>query len=149
MTSCEDEEVEPDRLITIDFGWPFFGHLPTVDEAGYFNDIKTSLLKFKIENYPGVDSVSFGAYMYTSDPNTKCIVELFNKTDNTVIASSIITTNQTTETFVETTKNFVNEFPKKEIVLGMRVRTEKQGVYVSMVKPLLFLYRRPKYKQSI
>ena len=79
--------------------------------------------------------------MYTSNASTKCIVELYNKSDGSAITNSEVSTNETSETFVMTTVNFIDEFPTETIDLGVRVRSETDGVEVILTKPLLFLFR--------
>ena len=130
-----------DSEIRFDFDWPFLSSLSTYSTTGKLNADKTTLIDFNINNYVGVDSVVFGAYMYTSDNSAKCIVELYNKSNGSVITNSEVSTNETSETFVTTTVNFIDEFPTEKIDLGVRVRSEIEEVNVTLTKPLLLLYR--------
>ena len=84
-----------DSEIRFDFDWPFFGSLSSSTTSGAINAVKTTLIDFNINNYVGIDSIVFGAYMYTSNASTKCIVELYNKSDGSAITNSEVSTNET------------------------------------------------------
>src|ERR1044072_5660706 len=49
----------------------------TVDSIEVINN-------FNIANYPDADSISFSAYLQTTDPNVTCTVDLYDRTNGTV-----------------------------------------------------------------
>lgn len=93
---------------------------------------------FNIQNFQGVDSVAFGAYIQSGDAATNCILELYDETNNAVIANSIISTNSTSYVWVTTQSNFLSEFPEEHIDLRMRL-TSDNGANVSFKVPRLIL----------
>ena len=93
---------------------------------------------FNIQNYHNADSVVFGAYIKSEDVATNCILELYDETNDTVIANSSIRTNSTSYVWVTTSFNFLNEFPKEPIDLRMKL-TSDNGANVSLRVPRLIL----------
>jgi len=109
------------------------------------------LYNFNINNYPGVDSVVFIAFLGTNDGSSKCFVELFNKTDNVPINNSILESNRfvgsgsgfPTPYEMKQTGNLYNALPSKEITLTFRIKSETPGVQVSTgFSCYLYLYKR-------
>lgn len=96
---------------------------------------------FNITNYLA-DSAVFSCYLRTEDANTKCLIELYDLTNNKVINKTLLTSNSVLYELKTTTVNFINEFPKSAINLGCRIRTEKDGTFVAISKPELRLYRK-------
>jgi hypothetical protein len=96
---------------------------------------------FNITNYLS-DSASFSCYLFTGNANAKCQVELYDMTNNKVIANTLLTSNSVIWELKTTTVNFINEFPKNYIKLGCRIRTEKEGTTVWISKAWIKLYRK-------
>jgi hypothetical protein len=102
------------------------------------------LPRFSIANYPGVDSVVLVGrpYIWPGAANT-AIIELYNRTDGTVIAGSRITSNQIYENsgFVSSS-NFYSSLPHKDITLGIRIASGTEGLSVATGPLYLYLYRK-------
>lgn len=96
---------------------------------------------FNIENYPS-DSAAFYCRLLTYDVNVKCYVELYDRTNNKVIANSLLTSNSTINELKISTVNFIKEFPRSTINLGCKIRSENEGTMVVITQPELRLYRR-------
>lgn len=97
-----------------------------------------SIPDFNINNFQGVDSIVFGAYIKSSDINTNCILELYDFTNSSVIANSSISTNNSDYVWITTSQDFINQFPKEPIDLRLRM-TSDNGAVVSFKVPRLIL----------
>jgi len=101
-----------------------------------------NLIKFNKQYYVGVDSIVFTCSLKNDDPTNKVYAELFNLTDSLSISNSQIEANKVNYDYIDS-KNIYNSLPNKEITLAIRIRTEKNGVWVSTGKTsFLFLYRK-------
>jgi hypothetical protein len=102
------------------------------------------LFDFNIGNYPGVDSVAFGAYISVLSYSTnRCYVQLYDLTNNTAIANSqIITGAVDLPTWVSTTVNFKKDLPQSKIKLGISIKSKYDGLGANCINPVLFLYRK-------
>jgi hypothetical protein len=101
------------------------------------------IIKFKKSNYGGVDSIVFIAVPYVSDPYFQAVVDLYNVTDDSVVAGSEIVSNQLLNVngFVQT-GNIYNQLPDKEITLVTRTRSTREGGYAGCYYAYLVLYRK-------
>ncbi|ALI98347.1 DUF7151 family protein [Rufibacter tibetensis] len=124
--------------------------LPFPSENGYgtsttewylIPEVSLRLIKFNKANFSNVDSITFTSNLRSNDGSTNCFVELLNLTDNTVISSSALKSNSPIYNLVES-KNIFKELPNKEITLGVRMRSEQDGIYVQGHIFHLFLYRK-------
>lgn len=107
--------------------------------------IVSSPLPFNINNFVNVDSVIFVSDPYVSKKSNHVLLELYNATDKKVLNNSLIRTNQVyNEKALLKSPNLFNELPKKEINLGIRLRSEINGEYAASGIPHLFLYRSKK-----
>ncbi len=93
---------------------------------------------FTMSNYVGVDSVALGATMVSTDLGTNCIIELYDLTNDAVIANSQVSTNSLTEIWVSSTTNFISEMPNDPVDLAVRISSDN-GANVRMLNPTLFL----------
>lgn len=93
---------------------------------------------FNINNFQGVDSVIFGAYIKSSNINTNCTLELYDFTNGSVIANSSISTNSSDYVWVTTPQNFIDQFPNEAIDLRLRLSSDN-GAAVSFKVPRLIL----------
>ncbi|EPR69447.1 DUF7151 family protein [Cyclobacterium qasimii] len=97
-------------------------------------------IPFDIRNYPNVGTVYFEADPYVEKSSNHALLELYNITDNTVITSSLIrTSNRYTEKEFLRTENLINNLPNKNIVLGIRLRSEVDGSFSASGVPYLVL----------
>ena len=102
-----------------------------------------TLVKFDIRNYIGVDSIIFVANPYVLNASNFAFVELYNSTDDEVITNSLLTSNNLgNDAELINTSNLINEFPKKEISIGIKLRSSLEGEFsASGTSSHLFLFR--------
>jgi hypothetical protein len=138
-----------DKVTVLDFGYASGTSSSDWTIAQYGGGL--DLYNFNINNYPGVDSVVFTAFLGTYDVNSKCSVELFNKTDNVPINNSILESNRYVGGSpadppyeMKQTGNIYHDLPKnKEITLTFRIKSETEDVQVlSGFSCYLYLYKR-------
>jgi len=114
----------------------------TSSANGYIDSIET-INNFNIANYPNADSISFSAYLQTSDPNVTCTVDLYDRTSDTVINNTTLVSNSTSVELKSTTVNFLNDLlPPASINLGIRVKSGQEGTVVNYYLPMLTIYRQ-------
>lgn len=109
------------------------------DNSGYIGG--AFIPKFNINNYHGVDSIIFGAYLDSKDESTTCLLELYDKTNSLAINGSQISSNSQEFELVTSTGNLLNEFPDQTIDLTIRIRTTVNGNYARCHSVFLILYR--------
>jgi hypothetical protein len=121
--------------------FPFAGGFGTTSTNGFIYD-PIRLIDFNLANYPA-DSISDSAFLLTYDANVKCIVELYDLTNNKVINNTMLTSNsQADREFKATTVNFLNDLPKSPIKLGFRVKSEKEGTNVYFTGPVMRIFKK-------
>lgn len=87
-------------------------------------------IAFDIRKFKNVNSITFESDPWVADISNYALLELFNITDNVVIANSLIRTNSLYNIRENLkTEIPINEFPQKEIKLGLRFRSEINGQY--------------------
>jgi transcription elongation factor Elf1 len=100
------------------------------------------LINFDKNFFVGVDSVVFSANPYVGDAINNALVELYNMTDDIVIANSLISTNQLfADRVFLYTGNLFGDLPETEIRLGVRFSSQTNGQFAASGTPYLFLYR--------
>lgn len=104
--------------------------------------ITGSLIKFNKDNYAGVDSIIFVADPYVADVSNTSIVELYNITDGEIITNSKLSSSSlfNQRSFIQT-GNLYNNLPGKEIIIGIRQYSAKEGFFAASGSSYLFLYR--------
>jgi len=143
MFSCEKEsETYYDKLVRIEI--PTNGNSTTSSEwsrniPGY------NLSDFSKEDYRNVDSIVFVSTMrsdYVGNiyNSAKCIVELMNMTDTVAIENSLIESKSVVLDYFYS-KNIYNSLPSKRIDLGIRIRSEIEGIPVFYGYSYLYIYR--------
>lgn len=129
-----DEQI---RLVILDLGSSGLG---TGNASGF---LAGDLIKFDITNWIGVDSTIFVTNAYTSNSTFSAIVELYNVTDDEVIAGSTVSTNVAFPGEKLETGNIFDNIPTREIDLKIRVRPEDASSSATLTgKSYLFLYRK-------
>lgn len=109
------------------------------DNSGYIGG--AFIPKFNINNYQGVDSIIFGAYLDSKDASTTCLLELYDQTNSLTINGSQISSNSQEFELVTSTGNLLNEFPDETIDLTIKIRTTVNGNYARCHSVFLILYR--------
>lgn len=97
---------------------------------------------FDISNYLNVDSIVFGAYMWTSNPNVSCFLELYDLTHNAIINNTLLVSNSKDREWKTTAVNFINDLPKNPFTLGTRLRPQNNGNGAYMTIPQIRIYRK-------
>jgi hypothetical protein len=117
----------------------YFGvHAGTQDTAGFILPEWTHLNDFHKENYL---RITFTSRLRTIDSTSRCLVDLFNVTDSVFMEGSLLVTNSTLGTYLET-EDLADELPAKNITLAVRLRSETQGVRVQGGQSFLHLSLR-------
>jgi len=98
-----------------------------------------ALYNFNIANYPA-DSVSFSALIGTNDATATAFVELYDQTNNKVIANTTLSSNTTaTKT---TTVNLLKDLPKGPVTLNFRLRSDKALTVAYVWSAALKIYKK-------
>lgn len=128
-----------DKQVRIDVGESNVG---TNSTDWYNTPFKTyRLIKFNKLNYTNIDSITFVGSLYTPDVSNKVYVQLYNWTDNVEIGNSILISNVDDWIFKES-RNLYNQLPDKEIILGIRVKSEYSNYSVSTgIRSYIFIYK--------
>lgn len=110
--------------------------------------ILVTLPGFNKQDYPGVDSIVMyaqpaGGRVSGGNTDSRIAVELFNITDNVVIANSIVKGSQkmADAQFIRS-DNIYSSLPDKTIDLGVRVTSEIPGDFGFSGQVLMILYRK-------
>ncbi len=143
FTACKKETVSPiDKQVRLELSAVFdVGTSDTAWTIPYYETYQ--LVKFNKHNYiyDRVKSIIFTPSMHTSDQNVSCIVELYNVTDSVPIAGSQVVSNDLSWHFYES-QNIKDALPDKEITLSIRIKSQRNGTFVSTgVRNLLFINR--------
>jgi hypothetical protein len=92
--------------------------------------VVVSGITFDIRNFININSVIFESDPYVSKNTNYALLELYNVTDNVVIAKSLIRTNNLYNIKEDLkTNELINELPQKEIKLGIRLSSETNGEF--------------------
>ena len=103
--------------------------------------ILEDLIDFNIQNYPGMDSaILVVKNAETLGSNSNIIFELYDFTNSTVILDSEVKTNSTTPTRLYSA-NFIKSLPKENIDIGIKIRSEINGIVGGCDGTYLFLYK--------
>jgi hypothetical protein len=94
---------------------------------------------FNLDNYVGADSVAIGAMLSTANTATNCSLELYDVTNNAAISNSLISTNNTSETWVYSSTNFIADLPSGSVNLGLRLSSDN-GASVTVRNPRIFIF---------
>jgi len=107
--------------------FPIYGlGVSTTSVTGEMDDFAT-LRNFDLANYPA-DSISLSAIIGTNSSTTTAFVELFDQTNNKVIANTTIS-NPGQAVTKSTSINFLKDLPKGPVNLNCRVRISQSSNY--------------------
>lgn len=92
--------------------------------------VMVSGINFDIREYVNVGSIHFESDPYVANSINYALLELYNVTDGVVIANTLIRTNNlfSAKQNLETL-NIIDEFPQREIVLGIKLSSEINGEF--------------------
>lgn len=89
-----------------------------------------NLPDFCKDDYNNVDSIIFVPSMHTTDPNNKCIVELYNISHGQSIEGSLIESNTPGYNF-HYSQDIFDFLPSERIDLGVRLKSEQDDINVA------------------
>ena len=99
-------------------------------------------IKFNIANFPGVDSAIFVVRdAFSESSSSKINFKLYNSTDNVAFDNSLVSTNSTVKTLLQS-PNILQSFPNKEIDLGLELYSDINNINGSGQYFYLLLYRK-------
>ena len=96
---------------------------------------------FNLDSYSDFNFAKFSARIRTTNSSAFCIVELYDFSSNSVIAETLIQTNETSLALTETTVNFFGDLPKSTTNLGIKIRSSIEGIDVWCTNPRLTLLK--------
>jgi hypothetical protein len=137
---CEKEE-PMDKQVRLDFQFGSTVWTTTNGEDGVILPDHISLLRFNMYNYQNVDSAIFAAEINSSQSNNNCIVELYDVTDSTEIQGSQLHSSSTSFKYVFS-NDIKDNFPTKEITLGLKLKSQNNGISVEIVRAHIFIYKK-------
>jgi hypothetical protein len=144
LSGCGDIPQDPGpsstgdpKVIKLEFEGEFTG---TSEDWSLLNETVTSQFNFNIVSYPTVDSVIFKASLRSERENIRCVVELFNVTDEIPIQGSALFSQIRYQLHSVRSSNILQNFPNKEIGLGVRIRSESSINYVEARHFSLLIY---------
>jgi len=143
VTACKKETVTLlDKQVRLELSAVFdFGTSDTTWYIPYYETYQLVKFNKRNYNYDRVKSIIFSPSMHTSDKNVSCIIELYNVTDSVPIAGSRVVSNDPSWHFYES-PDIKDALPDKEITLSIRVKSQKQGTFVSTgVRNWIFINR--------
>ena len=137
---CNGSPGAPDKQIILYF--PANGvAYSTSSAAGHIDSVEV-IRNFDISNYPNVDSIAFSSYLQTTDPTVNDTLNLFDLTNNAVIANTTLTANATNGEWHSTSINFLNDLPQGPIQLGIQQKSGQEGTAVGYYLPMITIYRQ-------
>lgn len=108
------------------------------------NRFEGDLIDFDKRNWVGVDSIIFIPSMYADLAEFPAFAELYDQTNNQVIANSTVSTSSTRATHVKSI-NIYDNLPEEEVDLSIQIRTENPNINATGTvltgKSYLMLYR--------
>jgi hypothetical protein len=144
--SCEKEEpsadVVSDKQVRFDF--QFRSSVWNTDNSttGVILPNNIMLLRFNLANYENIDSVIFTALIWSSQIDNNCYAALYNVTDDQVISGSQIESTMTdAQGEYVFSKDLKEVFPNKEITLGIKLKSQYEGVNVFIYPANIFIYK--------
>lgn len=137
ISSCDksDENAIEQLKIDLNAGTAF----ATDKEDGSNMGTRIIYKDFNINNYKGCTEIILVASMESSQPDNKCLLELYNLSDSIEIQNSLISTSSTEYEWIES-QNLIEYFPKKDIDLTLKFSSQNEGQYVDFRYASLYLY---------
>lgn len=114
------------------------------DDTSYTFSPKTGrLLDFDITNYSNIDSIAFDANCFVRYSKGTATIELYDLTNDTPIANTMISFGESKMTRKTTSKNFMNDLPNAPITLVIRGKINSlDAAFGAVIKPRLVIYRK-------
>jgi hypothetical protein len=128
-----DEQI---RLIVL-------GYTPSTGASTSSTRLIGELIDFDKRNWIGVDSIVFAPSMYT-ETNTPAFAELYDLTNDEVIANSTVSTTSTSVMHVKSV-NIYDDLPEEEVDLTIQIKAENSDPNTRVGvrgKSYLMLYRK-------
>ena len=102
-------------------------HLTSSEEWVYFPGENVDISSFR-----DIDSVRFGANMRCQGYDERCIVELYDFTNDRAVLNSTVDSNIRFYFRYVESPNIFSAFPKDEALMGIRMRSSKEGNFVEV-----------------
>lgn len=119
-----------DGIITEEIRLKIAGGIGTIANTTSSIPVIVSGINFDIRDYVNVGSIYFESDPYVASSINYALLELYNITDNVVIANTLIRTNNLVATKeILQTNDIINEFPQREITLGVKLSSEINGQF--------------------
>jgi hypothetical protein len=93
---------------------------------------------FNKNDYKGCKSIILSASLKSFTADNNCYLEIYDLTNNKVISKSTIATNSIDLKWINS-DNLLSEFPDSDIDISLRLRTEKENVYVQCLAACLYI----------
>ena len=100
--------------------------------------------KFDKEYFANVDSITFYAFLRTTDPNNFAQAQLYDVVANQNIPNSLVQNNQgsgSQPTGWTESGDLMPYFPNGEFTLGIRMRSATAGIFSALDQAFLVIYR--------
>lgn len=102
-------------------------HLTSSEEWTYFPGDNVDITSFR-----NIDSVRFAANMRSQGYDELCIVELYDFTNERSVRYSTVDSNVRFYFKYVESFNIFPDFPKEEVLMGIRMRSSKKGNFVEV-----------------
>ncbi len=137
---CNGDDGGYDKVTLINF--PANGYA-NGNNTTQFEIIEMQIIRdFNISNYLNTDSITFGVYLRSENPDSECIIELYDLSNNNPINNTTLTSSSTSWEWKSTRINFLHDLPKTTFDLGIRIKSEEEENAVSSYLPAIVIYRQ-------
>lgn len=138
LMNCEKSDVTEIKQLKIDL-FSGGGSPSTLSSDGIIFESQIKYKDFNIGNYKNCSKIIFIASIKSSEANNDCYLELYNLTDDIEISNSLVSTNTTELEWVES-DNLIGSFPNKNIDLSLKLKTQNDGIGVSLRSASIYVY---------
>jgi hypothetical protein len=136
IVSCEKTENIIDQL-KIDFVTGGGFEFSTGSSVGRTFESQMLIMDFNKNNYKNCSSIVFVGHLTSSNALDKCYLEIFNLTDSIIIPNSTISTSNGNKWYES--ENLINDFPDKDIDLTLKLRSGRDGTFVSFNSASIYI----------
>ena len=93
---------------------------------------------FSKNDFKGCKSIILSASLKSFSAENNCYLEIYDLTNNKVINKSTISTASINSIWINS-ENLLNEFSDNDIDISLRIRTEKENVFVQCLAAYLYI----------
>ncbi len=124
-------------VIDLEFDGDFTG---TSNEWKLLDQTATSKFSFEISKYQNIDSIIFKASLRSERESVRCVVDIYNLTDDMHIEGSSLFSRIRYELHSIRSGDIQYGFPNKEVLLGVRIKSEEKGNHIEARHFSLLIY---------